>query len=83
MTAPIVAVFDVLTDFLISNPSPDAVLSYQFPKDVERRAFDLMERNRVDNLNEDEKSELIDFVRADDIMTLIKAKTRAKLKYSE
>ena len=42
-----------------------------------------MERNRVDNLNEDEKSELIDFVRADDIMTLIKAKTRAKLKYSE
>jgi hypothetical protein len=78
MTTSTVAVFDILTDFLTSNPSPEAVLEYQFPQEVTNHALDLMERNRKDDLNEDEKAELIDYVRADDIMTLMKAKTLAK-----
>lgn len=77
--APTRTVFDVITDFLATNPTPDAILAYRLPDELERRASELLQRQRENNLNFDDELEMFDFIRADDMMTLLKAKTRLKL----
>jgi len=77
--APARTVFDVITDFLASEPTPQAILDYRLPHELEERAAELLEGKREDQLSFDEEMEMYDFVRADDMMTLLKAKTRLKL----
>lgn len=77
--APARTVFDVITDFLASDPAPQAILDYRLPVELEERAFDLLDRKREDRLTFDEELEMYDFIRADDMMTLLKAKTRLRL----
>jgi hypothetical protein len=77
--ASIGTVFDVITDFLAADPKPQAILDYRLPAELEARAAQLLEANREDRLTFDEEMEMYDFIRADDMMTLLKAKTRLKL----
>lgn len=72
------SIFDVITDFLASQPSPETILAYRLAPELEARALELLERKREGSLSSDEELELMDFVRADDMMTLLKAKTRLK-----
>jgi hypothetical protein len=77
--APVRTVFDVITDFLATNPTPEAILGYHLPADLEARALQLLAHKREDTLTPDEELEMHDFIRADDMMTLLKAKTHLKL----
>jgi hypothetical protein len=77
--APTRTVFDVITDFLASDPKPEEILTFHLPSDMEAYASHLLERRREQGLTQDEEHELYDFIRADDMMTLLKAKTRLKL----
>jgi len=45
---------------------------------LEAHALDLLNRKREAGLSADEELEWVDFIRADDMMTLLKAKTRMK-----
>jgi hypothetical protein len=76
---PVRTVFDVITDFLASDPTAEAILAYRLPDDLEQRALQLLGRQRENHLTFEEELEMYDFVRADDMMTLLKAKTRLKL----
>ncbi len=78
--APVRTVFDVITDFLASDPSPEALLAYHLPDDLQARAHYLLERNGEDLLTPDEEQEMLDFMRADDMMALLKAKVKQKLR---
>ena len=75
---PVRTVFDVVTDFLANNPSDDDILAYHLPDDLQERAHDLLERNSQDNLNEAEIHEMYDFMRADEMIALLKAKIKLK-----
>ena len=77
--APDRTVFDVITDFLASEPSPSAILAYRLPAELEARAVQLLERKRDDKLTFDEELEMYDFIRTNDMMTLLNEKTRMKL----
>lgn len=77
--APARSVFDVITDFLASEPKPDQILAFHLPSDMEQYALQLLSRKRDVTLTLDEELEMYDFIRADDMMTLLKAKTRLKL----
>jgi hypothetical protein len=59
------AVFDVITDFLVSDPTPEAILAYRLPSELEQRALELLARNRVGRPSFDEELEMYDFIRAD------------------
>jgi len=72
------AVFNVITNFLATNPTPEAILAYRLPDDLQQRASDLLERNGEGLLTDDEEHEMFDFVRADEMMSLLKTKTRLK-----
>ena len=77
--APARTVFDVITDFLASDPTAEEILSFHLPSNMEAYALQLLSRRREDSLTPDEELEMYDFIRADDMMTLLKAKTRLKL----
>lgn len=81
-TAPIQTVFGVITDFLASNPDAEAIIAYRLPEDLQARAHDLLERNGEGLLTFDEEQEMFDFMRMDEMMALLKAKTRLKLRKS-
>lgn len=70
-------VFAVIEEFLASTPPPSAVLSYRLSEALEHRALELLTRQRDSLLSEEETQELLDFIRTDDLMTLLKAKLRS------
>ncbi len=73
-------VFDVITDFLASEPTPEELLAYHLPDDLQARVETLVERNGEGQLTFDEQQELFDFMRADEMMGLLKAKTKLRLR---
>jgi hypothetical protein len=73
-------VFTVITDFLATNPTPEEIIAYRLPENLEERAHELLERNSEDLLSLEEREEMLDFVRVDEMMSLLKAKMRLKLK---
>lgn len=77
---PIRTVFDVITDFLASEPTQQEILAYHLPDDLQQRAHYLLERNGEDELTYDEEQEMVNFMRADEMMALLKAKIKLKLK---
>jgi hypothetical protein len=78
LVAPAQTVFAVITDFLASEPKPEDILAFHLPSEMEMYAAQLLERRREQGLTQDEELDLYDFIRADDMMTLLKTKTRLK-----
>ena len=77
---PVRSVFSEITDFLATNPTPEGIIAYQLPDDLQARAHDLLERNGEGELTPEERDELFDFVRVDEMMSLLKAKMKVKLR---
>lgn len=79
LNAPVRSVFGEITDFLATNPTPEAIIAYQLPDDLQERAHYLLDLNGEGELTPEERDEMFDFVRVDDMMTLLKAKMKLKL----
>jgi hypothetical protein len=79
--APTRTVFDVITDFLATEPSPQEIVDYHLPDTLQARADYLAERNGEGRLTYDEERELHEFVNADDMFSLLKTKMKLKLKH--
>jgi hypothetical protein len=78
--APPRTVFGEITDFLATNPSPEAIIAYRLPDDLQARAQELMDKNGAGELTPEERDEMFDFVRIDQMLSLLKIKMRIKLK---
>lgn len=78
--APARTVFGEITDFLATNPTPEEIIAYRLPDDLQNRAHQLLELNGEGQLTPEERDEMMDFVRVDNMMTLLKAKMKLKLK---
>lgn len=76
-------VFDVITDFLASGPTPEEIIAYHLPDDLQARVDELVELNGEGQLTFDQQQELYDFMRADEMMALLKAKTKLRLRKSD
>lgn len=75
---PVRTVFDVITDFLASEPSADEIINYHLPEDLQARAHYLLEQNGEDLLSSAEEEEMYNFMRADEMIALLKAKLKLK-----
>lgn len=80
LDAPARTVFDVLTDFLASQPTAEELIAYHLPDGLQARVDALVERNGEGQLTFDEQRELFDFIRADQMMAMLKAKTKLRLR---
>ncbi len=76
--SPAKSILDVLTDFLASKPTDQAIIDYELPEVLQARAIDLIERNGEGLLSSQEQQEMVDFMRVDRILSLWKAKIRLK-----
>lgn len=79
-TAPSRTVFDVITDFLATNPTPQEIIAYYMPDDLQQRLDDLLDRNGEDLLTPAEREELQELLNADTMFSLLKTKSKLKLK---
>ena len=81
--APEKTVFNEITDFLATNPTPQAIIDYRLPDYLQNYAHELLEKNGEGDLSEQEYEDMMDFVRVDQMMSLLKIKMRIKLKNEE
>ncbi len=79
---PTRSVFSAITDFLATNPTPAEIVAYQLPTELQARAHALLELSDEGELSPEEQAEMLDFVRVDEMMSLLKAKMRRKLKHA-
>lgn len=79
-SAPTRTVFDEITDFLATEPSPQEIIAYHLPDDLQQRADYLAERNGEDQLTPREREELDEFLKVERMFSLLKTKMKLKLK---
>jgi hypothetical protein len=73
-------VFDEITDFLATEPSPQEIIAYHLPDALQQRADYLAELNGEDQLTPSEREELDEFLKVDRMFSLLKTKMKLKLK---
>jgi hypothetical protein len=78
--APTRTVFDVITDFLATEPSPQAIIDYYMPDDLQARLDELLDRNSEGEITPSEREELERFLNANQMFSMLKTKMRLKLK---
>ncbi|MYD11650.1 MAG: hypothetical protein F4X02_16595 [Chloroflexi bacterium] len=71
-------VFAVITDFLAEDPTDEELLAYKLPDDLQKRVSHLLYLNRESELTFEQRHELDDFVYADNLISLLKTKTRLR-----
>ncbi len=78
--APTRTVFGVITDFLATNPTPEEIIAYRLPDDLEARAHELLDLNGEGELDTEERKEMGDYLFVERFMSLLKAKVKAQYK---
>lgn len=71
---------DVVTDFLASAPSLEALVAYRLPDDLQQRAHVLLDKNREGALSTDERLEMEELRQINHLLVMLKAKAALKLK---
>ena len=71
---------DLDTDFLASEPSPQEIIAFHLPDDLQQRLDDLLDKNGEDLLTPLEREELLEFLNVDEMFSLLKTKLKLKLK---
>lgn len=77
--APAGTLFDEITDFLVSGPTPEQIVVYQAPDLLNARLHALLDKNRASALTAEERAELDTFLQIGHLLTVLKAKARLKL----
>ncbi len=80
--SPVRTINDVIADFLACKPSDKEVLGYFMPQDIQKRVRFLLDLNGEDELTSSEEEELDELARADDFVSLLKAKIKRRQRLS-
>lgn len=73
------SIFLELADFLVSQPTLEALANYQVSGALQGYIDDLLEKNREGGLSSDERLELEKILAVSHVMTLTKTKAALKL----
>ncbi len=80
--SPVRTINDVIADFLACKPSDKEVLGYFMPPAIQKRVRFLLDLNGEDELTSSEEEELDELARADDFVSLLKAKIKRRQRLS-
>lgn len=67
-------VYRYILEFLATHPSPEAILAFSPTPAMQKRASELLEKNRGDQLTPAEAAELDEYVRIHNLMSSLKAR---------
>ena len=82
-TTPSRTIKNVVTDFLASAPSLEAIAVYRLPDDLQQYAHYLLDRNRAGSLSDEERRDMEEFREIEHLLTLVKAKAKLRLQNQE
>lgn len=71
--------FDEITDFLLSAPTPQAIIGFQASEALNRRLEVLLNDHAEGMLDVEARAELEQFLQFNHLLILLKAKARQKL----
>lgn len=77
--APAKPISEEIADFLMTAPTPEQIIAFKVPEVLQKRALELLERNRQDRMTVDERAEMENFMEIEHFLTILKAKARLKL----
>jgi len=77
---PLTEVYRYVLEFLASNPSAEALLDFTLTPAMQARISELLEKNRSGQLTPAESTELDEYVRIDNLVSLLKTRTFRTLK---
>lgn len=72
-------VYDELIDFIASGGGPNAVAAFQPSVEARVRVSELLEREKIDALNAEERAELEHYTELEHLMRLAKARAQRLL----
>jgi hypothetical protein len=70
------SVFDEIAEFLASSPSREAILDFHPSPALQRRASQLLEKNREGTLTDEDRRDLEEFGHAESLFRRLKAQMR-------
>src|SRR5258708_12717429 len=73
------SLIEIVTDFLGSAPSLQEIAVYRLPDELQDRAHQLLDKNRLGSVTDEDQTEMEQFRLMDHLLTLIKAKARLDL----
>ncbi|MBK8024651.1 MAG: hypothetical protein IPK19_25315 [Chloroflexi bacterium] len=73
------SLYTEVADFLVSEPTLEAIAAYQMSSGIQRHLEDLLDKNRTGTLSTDERLELEKLLAVSHVMTLAKTKAQLKL----
>jgi hypothetical protein len=79
-STPVRSVMTEVIDFLATSPTPEEIIAYRLPDELVERAHYLLDLNSAGELTPEQREEMLEFARVDDMLTLLVAKLRLKLK---
>ncbi len=68
-------VYRYILEFLVSKPSPQAMLEFAPTAEMQARVDELLQKNRGGVLSQAESEELDEYVRVNHLITMLKART--------
>ena len=72
-------VYEEIVDFLAGGITPDSLIAYQPSDSAKKRLEELIRREKSDEITPQEASELNHYMELEHILTLAKARARARL----
>ena len=73
------SIFGEVADFIVAQPSLEAIIAYRVPTAIQERIDDLLEKNREEGLTAEESEEMTKMLAVSHLMSLAKAKARLKV----
>jgi hypothetical protein len=70
-------VYQEIIDFLTDGPTSDKLLAFKISDLSQQRLEELLDKNREEEMNAEEKAELRTYLRLSDYLTKLKARARA------
>lgn len=75
--------FAEILDFMVSSPSPQAIIAFKPSPQMEARLTELLHKNKQAALSEDERQELEAFLQLNHFVNMLKIRARKKLAADE
>lgn len=75
--------FAEILDFMVSAPSPEAIIAFKPSPQMEARLAELTHKNKQDALSDDDRQELEAFLQLNHFVNMLKIRARKKLAADE
>ena len=73
-------VYAEVLDFLVTSPTPEAIVDFKVSASIQARLRELLEKNQEDVLSEEEQAELDAYEQIDHLVTLLKARAHSQIR---